>query len=73
MRFQDADDLLKPGYLGFEPGYLALEHGVFSLAGITTSARRINPFSRLREKVASGRMRAGDRALRPLPHPNPLP
>jgi hypothetical protein len=35
MRFQDANDLLKPGYLGFESGYLALEDGKWVVAALT--------------------------------------
>jgi hypothetical protein len=35
LRFEDANDLLKPGYLPFESGYLALDDGKWVVAALT--------------------------------------
>src|SRR5438270_81849 len=35
MRFEDANDLLKPGYLPFESGYQQIEDGKWVVAGLT--------------------------------------
>ena len=35
MRFEDANDLLKPGYLPFESGYREIEDGKWVVAGLT--------------------------------------
>lgn len=35
MRFEDANDLLKPGYLPFESGYRELDGGKWVVAGLT--------------------------------------
>ncbi|MCK1597048.1 hypothetical protein [Bradyrhizobium sp. 164] len=35
MRFEDANDMLKPGYLPFESGYQEIEDGKWVVAGLT--------------------------------------
>ena len=35
MRFEDANEMLKPGYLPFEFGYQELEDGKWVVAGLT--------------------------------------
>ncbi len=35
MRFEDANEMLKPGYLPFESGYQELEDGKWVVAGLT--------------------------------------
>ena len=35
MRFEDANDLLKSGYLPFESGYRALDDGKWTVAALT--------------------------------------
>jgi hypothetical protein len=35
MRFEDANDMLRPGYLPFESGYQELEDGKWVVAGLT--------------------------------------
>jgi hypothetical protein len=35
MRFEDANDLLRPGYLPFESGYQELQDGKRVVAGLT--------------------------------------
>ena len=35
MRFEDANDLLKPGYLPFESGYRQTEDGRWTVAALT--------------------------------------
>ena len=35
MRFEDANEMLKPGYLPFESGYQEIEDGKWVVAGLT--------------------------------------
>jgi DAPG hydrolase-like protein len=40
MRFEDANDLLKPGYLPFESGYQEIGVGKWVVAGLTRMPRQ---------------------------------
>jgi len=41
MRFEDANDLLKPGYLPFESGYREIEDGKWVVASFTRTTGNV--------------------------------